>query len=74
MNMLQNVSQCVCPAGKSSSARKDLRTSLHVQDLLVITVNMRLMNVNQIHVQCKANVLIYQMDIPVFVVRRELKD
>ena len=44
------------------------------QDLLVSNVNMPSMNVNPIPVPHKANVLIYRMDIPVSVVRREVFD
>ncbi len=42
-----------------------------LQGSLVNNVNMVLMNVNQIHVQLRVNVLIYQIVIHVFVVRRK---
>ncbi len=59
MDILKNVSQCVCPSGKFSFFFVDFLFQKYLfKDSPAINVNMLLMNVNQIHAQFRVNALI----------------
>lgn len=76
VDLLRNLTQCVCPAGKRNRGLTivDWMIVSILQVLLVINVNIQSMNVNPVHVQNIVIVLIYRIVTPVFVVGERDED